>query len=66
MVNMALKGAIIERYGTQADFAAAIGASEVVVSRVIRGRRELTDDEKHRWARVLHVKVDELFGATTT
>ena len=61
MVNMKLKGRIIEQFRNQADFAQAIGISETVVSRVVRGRRELTDDEKHQWARMLKSKPDELF-----
>ncbi len=63
MENRVLKAKIIELFGTQADFAVATGISEPVVSRVIRGRRELTDDEKHQWARMLKAKPKELFGA---
>ncbi len=61
MENRRLKAKIIELFGTQGDFAVAINTSEWVVSRVVRGRRELTDDEKAQWARTLKSKANELF-----
>lgn len=66
MENRILKSKIIEHFGTQSDFAVAIGSSDPAVSRVVRSRRELTDDEKAQWARVLKSKSGELFGAATT
>ncbi len=55
-----LKAKIVERYGTQADFAVKIGVDESVVSRVLRGRRYLTPEAGAKWARALGVPKDQL------
>ena len=47
-MNKILKARIIERFGSQADFAQAIGIDETKVSRIIRGRRRLTEKEQNR------------------
>ena len=62
MVNRKLKGKIVEHFGTQSDFSSAIGQDETLVSRVIRGRRQLSIEEQRKWARVLKTKVVEIFG----
>ena len=61
-MNWVLKTRIIERFGTQADFAYAIRGAEAVVSKVVRGRRTLSAEERQRWAEVLEVDCKELFG----
>jgi plasmid maintenance system antidote protein VapI len=49
-MNKYLKGKIVSKFGSQFEFARAIGQHEAVVSRIIRGHRELTPDERVRWA----------------
>lgn len=55
-----LKALIISRYGSQADFAAAANEREARVSRVIRGREELTQKRAERWAAALGCEVGVL------
>lgn len=55
-MNRKLKGRIVERYGSQFEFARIIGAHEAVVSRVVRGHVALDDASKHRWAIALGVE----------
>ncbi len=64
-MNKVLKGKIIEMYGTQADFAFAIGEDETVISRVIRGRRVLDSEKKAKWATILKCKPGAIFKNTT-
>jgi|APSaa5957512622_1039677.scaffolds.fasta_scaffold08511_3 plasmid maintenance system antidote protein VapI len=52
-MNRKLKLKIIERFGTQSDFAQAASLDDATVSRVVRGRRELSVEEKARWAKLL-------------
>jgi hypothetical protein len=58
-VNLKLKSAIVLNFGTQGDFARAVGEHEEIVSRVIRGRRELDPEKKAKWARVLGLKLKD-------
>ena len=50
-LNKKLKAKIFEKFGTQADFAEAIGENDTIVSKVVRGRRDTKDSMK---ARKLH------------
>ena len=61
-MNWKLKEKITEKYGTQSDFAIVLKGHESDVSRVIRGRRSLTDEERQLWADLLEVDRAELFG----
>jgi hypothetical protein len=63
-VNLPLKSKIIRKFGTTEDFADHVCKHPSVVSRVVRGRLELTKDEKKRWATELECHVDELFPST--
>lgn len=56
-----LKAAIFTVYGSQADFARVLRVHESDVSRVVRGRRSLSLDERKRWAAALDRPVDDLF-----
>jgi len=60
-MNRFLKAKIVERFGTQADFGQAIGEDETLISRVVRGRRQLSLERKVKWADALGCKVKELF-----
>ena len=61
-MNRILKAKIIERYGTQADFAQAIATDEPTISRIIRGRRDLCLEKKIIWAKALGCKPKEIFS----
>lgn len=60
-MNRFLKSKIVLEFGTAEDFAEHINIHPSLVSRVIRGRRELSDDEKNLWAKELQCAVDMLF-----
>lgn len=60
-MNRLLKGRIIERYGSQFDFAHALGVHEALVSRVVRGRKVLSEEDRRHWARVLKDDPARLF-----
>ncbi|MCF8081811.1 MAG: helix-turn-helix domain-containing protein [Deltaproteobacteria bacterium] len=64
-MNKRLKAKIFEVFGSQADFAKAIGHPESTVSRVVRGRRVLPKKERKRWAESLHCDVAEIFPETS-
>ena len=55
-MNWRLKEAILRSYGTQVDFARAVGISDSVVSRVVRGRKELSEEERKKWTKLLNEK----------
>ena len=61
-MNRKLKARIIERYGTQADFAQAVNVDEAFVSRVVRGRRVLKPEVRILWGKALKCDPKELFG----
>lgn len=61
-VNLRLKAKIIERFGTQAQFAKTLRIQESMVSEVVRGRRNLTEDEKNAWLSALGGHSSDLFG----
>jgi len=60
-MNRFLKAKIIEKFGTQADFAIAAKVPEPVVSNVVRNRRTLDPPEQRYWARLLESEPEELF-----
>ena len=53
MTNWNLKSLIGERFGSQADFAMRIKKQQSFVSEVIRGRRQLSEEEQKIWAEEL-------------
>ena len=61
-MNKKLKAKIIEKYGTQADFAQTIKTDETIISRIIRGRRTLDPDKQFEWAQALGCKLKEIFA----
>lgn len=60
-MNLKLRGLILSQYPTQADFAKVIGVSETILSRIIKGRREATPQQKRTMAEILGRIEDELF-----
>jgi len=61
-MNQKLKAKIIEKYGTQADFAQAIDIDETLISRVVRRRRKLNPAIQKKWADALECKSEDLFA----
>jgi len=61
-MNQKLKAKIIEKYGTQADFAAAIDTDETLISRVVRRRRKLSPHIQKKWADALKCKSKDIFS----
>ena len=61
-MNWDLKTKIVEIFGTQADFAQAVKVDETIVSRIVRGRRQLDLKQQNQWARALNSDPEELFG----
>ncbi len=55
-MNKILKGAIVTRFGSQFNFAHALGEHESTVSRIIRGRVQIDDTTKRKWAHALGIK----------
>jgi DNA-binding transcriptional regulator YdaS (Cro superfamily) len=48
-----LKARIIEQFGSQANFAQALGEDESFVSRIVCGRRTLDPKRQATWAKAL-------------
>jgi len=61
-MNRKLKAKIVEHFGTQSDFAQAIGADETIISRIIRGRRMLSPEKQIIWAKALGCKPKDIFA----
>jgi plasmid maintenance system antidote protein VapI len=60
-VNLTLKSKIIKEFGTAEDFANHLGKHPSVVSRVVRGRLKLSQDEQKKWAKELGCHPDAVF-----
>ena len=60
-MNRKLKAKIFEVFGTQADFSLVVKVDEAKISKVVRGRRALSEDEQNRWAGLLGATPVELF-----
>jgi hypothetical protein len=61
-MNIELKVAIVRKFGNQGNFARAAKVDEPTVSRVIRSRKQLPEDEKARWAGLLGCEVKEIWN----
>jgi len=60
-MNWNLKKRITDLYRTQVDFAEVAETNEAQVSRVLNGRRTLSNAEKARWAKLLNCKIKNIF-----
>lgn len=56
-----LKGRIIEKYGSQGKFAAALGMTENTVSRKMQDKVEFSKDDMVRWAELLDIDSSEFW-----
>jgi plasmid maintenance system antidote protein VapI len=61
-MNRFLKAKIIEKFGTQSDFAVKAKVDDPTVSRVVRNRKTLTPEDQYFWARLLDSEPEELFN----
>jgi hypothetical protein len=63
-MNKKLKAMIYEVFGSQADFSLAAMVDETKISKVIRGRKILPQEEQERWAGILGCDPGVLFPNT--
>ena len=61
-MNRKLKAKIVEKYGTQADFAPVIDTDESLISKIIRGRRKLDPEKQLAWAKALGCRPEDIFA----
>jgi plasmid maintenance system antidote protein VapI len=61
-MNRKLKAKIFEKFATPHDFSRTAGVHESHVSRVVQGRRTLTESERQEWAGLLGTDSTELWG----
>jgi transcriptional regulator with XRE-family HTH domain len=61
MTNYPLKLRILERFGSQTNFSKRVSQSESTISRVLRGHRNLSAEERERWSQTLGCPSDHLF-----
>ena len=55
-----IRGRIVEKYGTQAAFAKAIGKSEVTVINKMNGKASFTDKDIVDWSNALEIDKDNV------
>ena len=60
-MNRKLKAKIVEHFGTQWRFAEIMGENDSVVSLVVSGRRNISDEKKESWSKALRSDKTELF-----
>ena len=64
MTKNKLRLKIIERFETQEKFAVRSGINEAIVSKIVRGLREPTEEHKAIFSKLLDTPVAELFRNT--
>lgn len=57
-----IKLEILKKFGTQEKFSIASGVNESIVSKILRGTRRPSDQQKQRFSLLLGVPVEKLFG----
>jgi transcriptional regulator with XRE-family HTH domain len=60
-INTKLKARILERFGSQTDFSEEVGQHESFISKVVRNRREPSQETKEHWASILNCEVKDIF-----
>lgn len=58
--NAKLKGRIIEIYGSQIEFAKAIGVTDTTVNYKLNGKRDLSQDDIAKWVKALKIPTQEI------
>jgi len=60
--NITFRNAIMDQYITQGRFARAARVDEAVISRIVRGKRKPTLNQKERFAELLKQPMEDLFN----
>lgn len=55
-----LRGRIIEKYGTQGEFAKALGTTETTVSRKMNMSTSFSTDDIKKWSDLLSIAKEEI------
>lgn len=55
-----IRGKIVEVFGSQREFAKAIGLSEQSVTAKLNGRTDLSQDDILKWADALNLKASDI------
>lgn len=55
-----LKGRIVEKFGSQARFADALGTTENTVSRKMQSKVGFSKDDMIRWAKLLDIPTERI------
>lgn len=55
-----LRGRIVEKYGTQEDFAKAIGISKNAMSRKMTGKAGISQEDIRQWCQILEIQISEI------
>ncbi len=61
-MNRKLKAKIVEQFGSQSNFSEAVKTQESTISRVVRGRRKLSQADQKIWAKILDTELKDLFA----
>ncbi len=61
MAYRKLKGRIVEKFGSQSEFAKALGISENTVSKKMQNKSEFDKDNMVKWARLLEIDTSEFY-----
>jgi hypothetical protein len=64
-MNFDLKMRILKKFRTQWEFAQSVVMHESDISRVISGRRKLSQDAKKKWSEVLGCRIKEIFNGAS-
>ena len=59
--NPAFRNAIMEKFVTQDQFAKAAKVDKAIISRIVRGKRKPTLNQKEYFAELLQQPIEELF-----
>lgn len=55
-----LKGRIVEKYGSQGAFAAALGTTDQTISRKMNAVTSFSTEDIKKWSELLNIKADEI------
>ena len=56
-----LKGRIIEKFGSQVEFAKALGVTETTVSRKMQNKSEFDKDDMEKWSALLDIEKSQFY-----
>lgn len=58
--NAKLKGRIVEKFGSQAKFATALGVTEATINNKLNGARKMSQDDVYAWADALEISAEDV------